>query len=169
MWFETKRVFLTAGSARGRSRLTAFDNALREARIVDFNLIRVTSIVPTGVAVSALPTEQPIDGDGAMLPAVYEAKWTASGRSRIAAGVAVGVPRSLERPGVIFAYSANGTAEEVREVLGEMVAEGMESRKVGSEFELKVAVAEAFPKEHLACAFAGVIFCDEHLLQKITK
>ena len=45
-WFETGAVILTHGWSRGGSAINAFDNALRAARIADFNLLRVTSIVP---------------------------------------------------------------------------------------------------------------------------
>ena len=104
MWFNTNTVFLTHGVATGGTELNAFDNAMRAARIADFNIIRVTSIVPPGVTTKLLKLDAPpIDGAGHMLPSVYETVITEKQGDVISAGVAVGVPAANSKnSGVIF-------------------------------------------------------------------
>ena len=41
-----KGIFLTKGVGRHREKLTSFELALRDARIAEFNLVRVSSIFP---------------------------------------------------------------------------------------------------------------------------
>ena len=41
-----RNIFLTKGVGRHREKLTSFELALRDARIAEFNLVRVSSIFP---------------------------------------------------------------------------------------------------------------------------
>src|SRR5690242_10646115 len=110
MWFDTRAVFLTSAVKSGRTSLNAFDNAMRTARIADFNIIRVTSIVPPGVPVHIMSDGPPLEGRGLMLPAVYASFGHDVGGVRIVAGVGIGVPKdSKKKAGVIFAYCGFGT------------------------------------------------------------
>ncbi|NYB26864.1 MAG: arginine decarboxylase, pyruvoyl-dependent [Methanobacteriaceae archaeon] len=49
------KVSITSGKAEGPSKLNAFDNALLAAGIGDVNLIKVSSIIPTGAEIVELP------------------------------------------------------------------------------------------------------------------
>jgi arginine decarboxylase len=49
------KVSITSGKAEGPSKLNAFDNALLDAGIGDVNLIKVSSIIPTGAEIVELP------------------------------------------------------------------------------------------------------------------
>ncbi len=42
------KVSITSGRAEGPTKLNAFDNALLDAKIGDVNLIKVSSILPSG-------------------------------------------------------------------------------------------------------------------------
>jgi arginine decarboxylase len=86
MYEQPKLVCLTSGAAEGDSELTAFDNALRAAQIGDVNLIRVSSIVPTGAAMSPLP-DLPM---GALTPAAYAKVVSTTPGQVISACVGVG-------------------------------------------------------------------------------
>ncbi len=93
MWFDTKCVVLTDGVAIGKTNINAFDNALRAARVADFNLLKVTSIVPPATEVRQLDRlGQPISGLGRMLPTVYEVLHTKEPGELISVGVGIGVP-----------------------------------------------------------------------------
>ncbi len=46
------KIVITWGIAEGQTRLAAFDQALHEANIGNYNLIKVTSIVPPGSTIS---------------------------------------------------------------------------------------------------------------------
>ena len=49
------KVSITSGRAEGPTKLNAFDNALLDAKIGDVNLIKVSSILPSGTEVVPIP------------------------------------------------------------------------------------------------------------------
>ncbi len=49
------KVSITSGRAEGPTKLNAFDNALLDANIGDVNLIKVSSILPSGTEVVPVP------------------------------------------------------------------------------------------------------------------
>jgi arginine decarboxylase len=49
------KVSITSGRAEGPSKLNAFDNALLDAKIGDVNLIKVSSILPSGTEILPVP------------------------------------------------------------------------------------------------------------------
>ncbi len=49
------KVSITSGRAEGPTKLNAFDNALLDAEIGDINLIKVSSIVPSGTEIVPVP------------------------------------------------------------------------------------------------------------------
>ena len=59
---EPLLIRVTAGSGAGRTTLAAFDSALRSAGVADHNLIRLSSIIPTGSSVEICPPDQQLRG-----------------------------------------------------------------------------------------------------------
>ena len=49
------KVAITSGRAEGPTKLNAFDNALLDAEIGDVNLIKVSSILPSGTELVPVP------------------------------------------------------------------------------------------------------------------
>ena len=49
------KVSITSGKAEGPTKLNAFDNALLDAKIGDINLIKVSSILPSGTEIVPVP------------------------------------------------------------------------------------------------------------------
>jgi len=49
-----KAIFLTKGVGKHREKLTSFELALRDARIAEFILVRVSSIFPPGCKVISI-------------------------------------------------------------------------------------------------------------------
>jgi arginine decarboxylase len=128
MWFNTRAVVLTSGRGSGSREIVAFDAALRASAIADFNLIKVTSIVPPGVPVYRLVCDdlEAIDGRGHMLPTVYAKVSSEVIGERITAAVGLGVPDDNQRSGVIFIdEQRHGTEDQCVDGLAAMVAEGM--------------------------------------------
>lgn len=169
-WFKTTRVVLTAGAATGGTTLNAFDNALRKAGIADFNLIKVTSIVPPGVPVCHLRTSEgsSVAGEGLMLPAVYETLSSDKAGVEISAGVAVGMPPSnIRGAGLIFAYSCEGSKEQVEQVLRAMVEEGV-GVKGYPDYRFESSSVSAITSKPWTCVFAAAAFCDPKIEQLLS-
>lgn len=143
-----KKYFITAASAEGRSKLTAFDNALLKARIGNVNLIRVSSILPPG-------TEQDQDlqiPPGSLVPTAYGSIISDVPGETIAAAVAIGI--SEDSFGVIMEFSGKCSKAEAEEIISGMVREAFEVRNKPLK-EIKVAAAE-HTVENIGCAFAAV-------------
>ncbi len=135
MFEQPNLVCLTSGSAEGGSELTAFDNALRKAGIGDVNLIRVSSIVPTGARIAPLP-DLPM---GVLTPAAYAKAVSRVPGQRIAACVGVGwTPLG----GVLMEVDGlDQTIEEIQDRARAMVDEAMRARSL-EPYEFHVVTAE---------------------------
>lgn len=143
-----KKYFLTAASAEGKSKLTAFDNALLKARIGNVNLIRVSSILPPE---ARLDEELEIP-PGSLVPTAYGSIVSDVPGETICAAVAIGL--SEDSFGVIMEFSGKCTKDEAEEIIKGMVREAFETR--GKPLtEIKVAAVQ-HKVEKLACAFAAV-------------
>jgi pyruvoyl-dependent arginine decarboxylase len=168
-WFRTRAVVLTSGVGIGNSQIVAFDSALRAAKIADFNLIRVSSIVPAGVPIYTLRQGVgPISGNGCMLPAVYACTASGDQGEFLSGAVGVGVPRDPAQSGVIFFREGLGQVEAdcVGEV-ADMVREAMtEVRHIDDDaYDFRCVPASAPPctGKKWRAALSALCFADDHL------
>lgn len=143
-----KKFFITAASAEGHSKLTAFDNALLKARIGNVNLLRVSSILPPGCEYDP-DLEIP---EGSLVPTAYGSIVSDVPGEIISASVAVGFSENTF--GVIMEYSGKCTAEEGKAMITKMVEEAFATRKMNL-VDIKVAVTQ-HKVEKIGCAFAAV-------------
>ena len=142
------KFFVTAGSAEGNTELTAFDNALLQARVGNVNLLRVSSILPPGARFTPDLAVPP----GSLLPIAYGSIVSAIPGEKIAAAVAVGI--SKDSFGVIMEFSGKCTQEEAEAKVLIMVREAFASRQMDLN-DLKIASVEHQVK-NIGCAFAAV-------------
>ncbi|MEO1022726.1 MAG: arginine decarboxylase, pyruvoyl-dependent [Bacteroidota bacterium] len=144
---------LTKGSAEGRTKLNAFDNALLEANVGDTNLMRMSSILP--------PTAQecPI-GDldlpkGGLIPLAYAAIDSTIPGQLISAAVAIGIPDDPYEPGVIMEYEDHTHLDYVEDIVRQMVMDAFDYRKRALK-EIKFSGIE-HTVETCGSAFAAVV------------
>lgn len=81
------KVSITSGSAEGPTKLNAFDNALLKAGIGDLNLIKVSSIIPSGSELVELPPLNP----GKMINTVLSYVTSDQRGDQLCAAIAVAV------------------------------------------------------------------------------
>jgi arginine decarboxylase len=80
---------VSAGSGIGPTRLAAFDHALRSAGVADFNLIRLSSVIPSGATVRAAERDEQISGlHGDLLYCVYADAYASTPGEHAWAGIA---------------------------------------------------------------------------------
>ncbi len=80
---------ISRGVGVGPTRLSAFDAALLTAGVADYNLIRLSSVIPPGAVVCEVPGDQQIKGEhGDALYCVYAAAWASTPGEQAWAGVA---------------------------------------------------------------------------------
>ena len=143
-----KKYFVTAASAEGNTKLTAFDGALLRARVGNTNLLRVSSILPPGCEYTpdlAIPA-------GSLLPIAYGAVTSTETGQLISAAVGVGINK--DSFGVIMEFSGHCGKAEAEEAVTKMVEEAFEIRGLELD-EIKIASTE-HRVEKIGCAFAAV-------------
>jgi arginine decarboxylase len=161
MWFETTGVALTQGCGTGGSPLNAFDNALRDSGIADFNLIKVSSIVPPRVPVMRLkPQAQPISGEGLMVPTIYIEMTSDQVGTKLAVAVGAGIPKSYDGAGIVFVAGCEGSRQQAEESVSEMVAEGMEKKGTPAG-DIHVASIHTVVCEPWTSVLAAAVFMDD--------
>jgi len=116
------RYSLVSGRGEGDAPLTAFDAALLEATVGNYNLVRVSSVMPAG-AVYQDGFELPI---GTVLYIAYGTYRSSVAGERICA--AIGVGRTAEGHGMIMEYAGPGTAEDAGHQVERMVRESFGRR-----------------------------------------
>lgn len=160
MWALPQRVILTAGKGIGSTPLTAFDAALLDAGIGDFNLVQVSSIVPADAQVCCL------EGDagrylsslirGTLVPVVYGTMASSYIGQTVSSAIAVGLPRDRTKTGVIFEAGLIGYCEAAEESARQMAQEALRARGV-REFEIKMVSSELTIAEKTGCVVSVAV------------
>ncbi|MBE3587762.1 MAG: arginine decarboxylase, pyruvoyl-dependent [Thermoanaerobacteraceae bacterium] len=143
-----QKFFLTAASAEGHSKLTAFDNALLAGRIGNINLIRVSSILPPGAQYDPDLVIPP----GSLVPTAYGYVISDVPGELIAAAVGIGF--SAETFGVIMEFAGRCSRQEAEGRIEAMLREAFDSRGMKL-VEMKIAGTE-HRVEKIGCALAAV-------------
>lgn len=143
-----KKFNITAASAEGKTKLTAFDNALLKANIGNVNLLRVSSILPPGCQFDPNLVIPP----GSLTPTAYGSIVSDVPGDIIAAAVAVGLSENTF--GIIMEYSGKTTKLEAEAIIEKMVKEAFEVRGLPLK-DIKIAAVE-HKVEQIGCAFAAV-------------
>jgi arginine decarboxylase len=144
--------YCTAGAGVGVSafELVSFDRALRQAGFADYNLLRVSSILPAGVA----PRPRVEVPKGSLLPVAYGVFSSDAAERTIAAAVSLAFPTDPHAVGVIMEAEGYMTEREAHEMVAAMAEEAMEDRNLKIA-RLEVIAVEA-QVELYTTVFAGV-------------
>lgn len=151
MLFKAGHFTLVAGTGRGTMELNAFDSALQTAGVGNYNLIRVSSILPP-------QAEEAIDINvafGSLLPIAYGSIISGEEGKEIAAAIGVGIPVDRENIGVIMEYSGFCSQCQAVEKVTAMVKEAMDIRRITID-EIKFLSCSCTAGAPFRCAFAGI-------------
>ena len=123
------KIILASGVGFGTTEITAFDNALLKAGVGNYNLIKVSSIIPPNSQYEGnnlkLLNEKPI---GSLLPAVYTYTYSRRENQPILSAIMCGFPKDKNNNGVIFKYSGNSNPDEAKFILNQMLDEASKNR-----------------------------------------
>jgi arginine decarboxylase len=139
---------LVAGSAEGKTKLNAFDNALLASGVGNMNLLRVSSILPP----HAVLTADFVMPSGSLLPIAYGSLTSDQPGELIAAAVAVGI--AADSFGVIMEVSGRCSGKEAENAVKSMVENAFASRNI--KLEQVLAKAAEHRVEGIGCVFAAV-------------
>lgn len=127
--YIAKEFAMSAGVGVSEKRLPSFDKALLAAKVGNYNLVRLSSILPAHC--KEVPIEQITKHikEGSLLPTAYATISCGMKGTHLASAIGVGFPEDEDKVGVIMEYSAiETTALQARQVVEAMIEEGFKER-----------------------------------------
>ena len=139
-----KKYMIKTGVGISDKYLPSFDKALLEAGVGNYNLVRLSSILPAKcVCVDKIDIPE-----GSLLPTAYATISSSKERDVISSAIGVGFPENKEFVGVIMEYSAiNKAKDETEMIVREMIKEAFEIRGWKLKDIKSVAVSAEVEKE----------------------
>lgn len=152
MFIAHNYALVTGKSCGDKYEILSFDNALIDAKVGNYNLVRVSSILPPRCCVATDLTDLK---KGSVLHIAY-ASLTKRGMGKIASAIAVGIPNDEDCVGVIMEYSNWGDATSCIEVVEEMVTAAMAKRGIGLKEIISTGCEIDVSKELYSTTFCGI-------------
>lgn len=148
--FTPKFYTIVSGIGESRYPLVAFDNALRQAGIGDYNLVKVSSILPAGCTYS-----KKIDIEkGSIVFAAYASK-TVTENQQEAVAVATAIPQIDTDSGVIFETSEK--SDNIEENVSNMCVEAMKNRNKEIKEIKSSSIKICGKKDTFVCGVSAII------------
>lgn len=135
MFGVPKEIFLTRGVGRHKEKLSSFEMALRNAGIAEYNLIRVSSILPPQCRVISRVAGLKKLTAGQVVPCVMSENQTNEPRRLIAASVGLAIPANREKYGYLSEHHSFGENERVAGDYAEDLAAEMLATILGVELD----------------------------------
>jgi arginine decarboxylase len=163
-------VILTVGKGEANSYLTAFDAALINAGIANFNLIKVSSIVPPNSKITILSKKNINNSTslnslpyGTLLPTVYTYSVSSVPGEKLVAAIGVAkIKDDLNNWGIIMEKSGVGEEELFRNEVKNMLEEALFNRnKYMGEVEI---ISIRHEVERIGAVVAACVIINQDLL-----
>lgn len=120
---------VSAGVGVSSERLLSFDKALINANVGNYNLVRLSSILPAGCKQVPIDDIQDHIQEGSLLPTAYATISSSTVGTRIASAIGIGFPKDKSKVGVIMEYSGVGIdGKTAQEIVLQMIEEAFEER-----------------------------------------
>ena len=144
--------FLTQGIGRGQTPLTSFDSSLLSSGIANYNLVKISSILPAG----SVECDGVSLKEGSILHTAYALLTSNQEGAIISAAVGVAIPQDPDKVGVIMEYSAYCSKQEAINQISLMLQEAMDNRGYLIREIKSVANEVIVPKDGYVTAFAAL-------------
>lgn len=129
MSYLAKECCISRGKGASVNGLPSFDKALLEAGVGNYNLVRLSSILPAKCEWVDVKNITDYITEGSLLPTAYSTITSDIEGDVIVSTIGVGIPVDKNHVGVIMEYSTkNVTEEEALETLHSMIREAFEVR-----------------------------------------
>ena len=146
-----EKYIITIGSGNSKYGLNAFDKALLASGIGDYNLVKLSSILPPHASrVEAVKLPR-----GSILHTAYSSYIEHCPGKTICAAIAVAKPKDESLPGVIMEVSGEFRDEIGEEIVTSMARISMESRSI-NEYDIQKEFISMITQEGSNCVIAAV-------------
>ncbi len=130
-----KAIFLTKGVGKHREKLTSFELALRDARIAEFNLVRVSSIFPPGCKLISVQEGLKQLTPGQSVYAVMFDNATNEPHRLVASSVGLAIPANKDQYGYLSEHKSFGETDQRAGDYAEDLAATMLATILGVDFD----------------------------------
>ena len=117
---------ISSGKGVSSHELVSFDNALINAGISNYNLLRVSSILPAGCKKCSTISLKP----GSPLLVAYGSISSDKSGQLISSAVGIGVPSENTNIGIIMEYSGFTDAKYAEQIVKTMIEESMKNHNI---------------------------------------
>jgi arginine decarboxylase len=155
------RFFLTKGVGRHRERLSSYELALRSARIAEYNLVHVSSIVPPGCRLISRAHGINELMPGQIVFSVLAKSDTSEPNRLISASIGVAIPRDRTKHGYLSEHHSHGMTERKSSDYAEDLAASMLATTLGLPFD----VDESWDSRKQQWKFSGEIVKTKSMTQ----
>ncbi|MCL2499290.1 MAG: pyruvoyl-dependent arginine decarboxylase [Defluviitaleaceae bacterium] len=150
--FEKNKFYLFTGFSKNiQEKLVGFDAALHNAGMGNYNLVKVSSILPPN-----FESEDMIDVEHGNVVFTAFTHSSEKGKGKISAAVGVGVPVDKDKIGVIMECSCNDSKDIAEKKVQNMVLAAMKQRNIEVKDVLLVSVEVELGFEFYSTVLAGV-------------
>jgi arginine decarboxylase len=129
-------VFLTKGAGKHKEQLSSFELALRDAKIANFNLVRVSSIFPPGCKLVPRNAGLKRLQDGQVVFTVMSSNATNEPNRLVSASVGIAIPNDTTRYGYLAEHKAFGQTFKKAGDYAEDLAATMLATTLGIDFDI---------------------------------
>lgn len=130
-----KTAFITKGVGRHKEKLTSFEMALRNAKIAEYNLVKVSSIFPPDCKLVQRASGLKNLFPGQILHVVMSENSTNEPNRLVAASAGVAIPKDSSRHGYISEHHSYGENETIAGDYAEDLAAYMLATTLGVPFD----------------------------------
>ncbi len=133
--FVPTGIFLTRGVGRHKEKLASFELALRDARIAQFNLVRVSSIFPPGCRIITRGQGLKKLSPGQIVFCVLAESASNEPHRLISSSIGVAIPRDHEMHGYLSEHHGHGQTQRQSADYAEDLAAQMLATTIGVPFD----------------------------------
>lgn len=130
-----KTAFITKGVGKHKEKLTSFEMALRDAKIAEFNLVKVSSIFPPNCKLVSRAEGLKTLSPGEIVHVVMSENSTNEPNRLIAASAGIAIPKEHSRHGYISEHHSFGENDDVAGEYSEDLAAYMLATTIGAPFD----------------------------------
>lgn len=127
MYERPTKIYLTSGVGQGPYPLTAFDRALQSAHCANFNMVRISSILPANCHVAYGKEYKQDWPAGTIMPIIYARQDGHEGEI-ISAGISCAIPTDPGESGMFFEHEGKMPQDQMEKELIDMANMGMSDR-----------------------------------------
>jgi arginine decarboxylase len=155
------KIILTSGIGTGSTKLNAFDNALLNAGIGNFNLLQTSSIIPPKAKIIYLTRNKAnkiLPKIGSVVPTVYSYIYGEKKGSKIVAILGLGIPKDYKNHnGVIVEFVGNNiTQNEAKKICRKMIEDAFKTRNLEIE-KIQFIEADSLVNKKYTCVIAAAL------------